>query len=424
MTAIYFIPVVFLLIYRIVFFRGGVNTFSKSGDFVFTLYAFSLLMGGVYEILFPDESTFPPSLSAVIFLTICFSIYFFPLFLFQSRKLESLNIGSLGVFRLICGFFFLGSVYAIVIFTPRVITAFSGDLHLYRVDVNLGNVNAGSLTIFDTIAVGFSTFFGIVQVLGLIVLFGNTFGKYSKFIALALICSSLSYVFNALMFAGRDGVIFWLLSLVFNLIVLKSWFSVRLGAFSWKTILVIGGGVMIPFLLISYSRFSTDTFYYLFSYISHQLTAFNDVYVLDPPLYNGDRNFREIKSLLMQSTSQLDSNEYFGYYWSYGVMPFRFKYFIGSLLTDFDAVGTFLIVTLYSLSLFFILVKKDKYSKNHSSISIDSLLFYYLYCQVGFMGVFYFKHQALNNYILALLLLIVFLKIFRTFGFRRLVKLG
>ena len=169
--------------------------------------------------------------------------------------------------------------------------------------------------------------------------------------------------------------------------------------------------------------FPPNLVYSIFSYASHQLVSFNNVYVLDPPLYHGDLCFREIKGIFIDKENLLSRNALFGDYLDEGVIPWKFTFFVGTFLSDFGKIGTLLLIALMSFMVFILFVKKSRLSTKTKVISIDELFLLYLYCQIGFMGIFYFKHMSLNNYCLALVGLSFILYLLRLFGFKSLVAL-
>ncbi|MEJ2455326.1 MAG: hypothetical protein P8103_14375 [Candidatus Thiodiazotropha sp.] len=411
MTLIYFLPLVVLSLFRVVFFQGHFAPHRRSGDFILSLYLATFIFGIFFHLFYPEQSRFPPSSTAMLFLSLCLVIYFLPILQFQNRQLQQIEIGNILVIRALTIILLIGSIYSILMFISKVSAAFSGDINTYRLAVNTGEINVGSTTIFETIAVGFSTFFGIVQLLGFVCLFSKLFGKYSKIIGTLLLASSLSYVLNSFSYAGRDGVVFWLFSILFNFLLFRSWFGVNLIKGLKHLIIITGILITIFFMIISYSRFSLDTFYYLFSYISQQMVVFNDVYLLDPPLYHGDKSFHDIKSLFVSSENLLDRSQYFQYYISNDIEPWRFKYFVGTFLMDFGPLGTLTLIAITAAFILFLLFSKTVNSTNNRTIKIDTLFLYYLYCQIGFMGVFYFKHSALNNFLLAVFILAIFLRV-------------
>jgi len=422
MNVILIMPLIVLISFRVLLFKGKFSPLRNIGDTISVLFLLSLIMGVIFSAIYPECSQFEPSLAAMVYLSTCFILYFFPLYYFQRRKMMVLNVVNLFLFKFLCIFLLIGGFFAIIKSFPLVMQVFGGEINVFRLAISAGTADVGSKTIIDTFAVGFSTFFGIAQLLGLIVFSSALFGKWSKWIGLMLLFSSFSYVFNVFTFAGRDGVVYWILSFLFNICLIKGLLN---ATYVNKLNYLFGFIVLllfVPFFLISISRFSSEFFYYIFSYMSQQLCTFNDVYVLDPPIYYGDLNFSGIKGIFIEETSILPRDALHDYYFSHGVIPWRFKFFIGSLLADFGRMGTIVFMGVISFLIFILLVKKRRDCVNDKVLSFDVLLLLYFYCQIGFMGVFYFKHSSLNNYVLSLIGLALIFLFLRLMGLKSIVS--
>ena len=151
----------------------------------------------------------------------------------------------------------IGGVLSIVKFAPLAKGVFGGEIDVFRIDLNLGKLNIGSKSWIDTLLVGFSTFFGVVQLLGLIVFSSRLFGKWSKIVGIILLLSSISYILNVFSYAGRDGLVYWVLSLLVNILLVKTFLGGyhinRLNAFLGLSVLLL----LFPFFIITIARFSS-----------------------------------------------------------------------------------------------------------------------------------------------------------------------
>ena len=397
------LPLNILLIFRFLFFKERFSPFKNFGDSISFLYYSSLFFGIFLFALYPENAAYYPSMSAMMFLGICLIVYFSPLYYFQRRRALILNVVSKKIFKFCCFFILIGGWVAIIHFTPRAIDVLTSNVSEFRILLNTGELDVGSKTMTDKILVGFSTFYGIAQLLGLIVFASDLYGKWSKLIGVLLLISSVSYVINAFSFGGRDGVVYWIVSLWVNILLVRFFMGgLRIKILKPYFILSVLL-LLIPFSLITASRFSNIFGYSLFDYMAQQTIEFNNVFILDPPLYHGDFHFYQFKEMLFGKERLLTKESMYGFYFEHGVFPWRFKYFFGSFLMDFGKIGTLTIVLLMALTVFILLIKKTRFSINDHIVGLDALLLLYLYCQIGFMGVFYFKHMALNNYMLALI---------------------
>ena len=407
---IFLIPVFLILLFRFLLFKGKFKPIHKCGDFVFSLYLLSMILGAIIYFVYPNEvAVFNPSILAMIYLSLALVIYFFPLFYFQDKKSYKLDIINITLFKFLSLFFLIGSLYSIVIFIPKVLDAFSGGVGNSRLMLNSGELVVLGGSFFETIAVGFSAFFSFVQIIGLIVISFRIFGKKSNFIGALILISSTSYIFNGIAYAGRDGIVFWFFSFLFNYTMLNSWFGMKISKSLSKMIWFILILFLSVFLYITFSRFSSGVVFSIINYFSQQITNFNDLFILNPPVYHGSLNFFQLKGYLLPNMLEPGDLNY--YYLSNNVYPWIFSFFVGSFVADFGKSVTLLIFFLFSLFMFLALIKKTKTSGR--SINIYHILLFNFYGQVGYMGVFYFKHSALNNYVLALFILSFFLYLFK-----------
>ena len=399
-------------------FRGRFSPFKKYGDFILLLYLFPLGFGIFYAKTIETNSSQAASLSALLYLSVALIVYFFPLFFHQTRREVQINLIDKNIFLIICIALIFGGIYSIIIFFPKASFALRFGAEDLRALTNSGNYSVLSGSIKDTVAVGFSVFFGLSQLLAFLILATKVFGAWSNFFAFALILTSSSYILNSLAFAGRDGVVFWLFSFAFCYVFVRRWADIKLPKLFWLFLIIfglLGGGA---FVLITMDRF--NEVFLIFSYGAQQVYQFNAQYVIDPPLYNGWNGFREIFSLL-QVSGEISRDYHWQYYLNRDVNPWTFKFFIGSIFRDFGKVGTMLVLLIPALLMLFMVVKKYSDDKVSRVSSLGQILTIYLYSQIGFMGVFYFKHSALNLYLVVFLILIFGLGILRMAGIRWLV---
>lgn len=412
---IYFLPFAFLLWYRKVFFSGAVRPTKNYGDFVFFVYWFPLLFGFFYAIKVGGNLP-PPNIWAMLYLCLAFSIYFFPLFRFQCRREEAIDFIDRKILAALCVALILGGVGAVIIFSSKAGYALEYGVLALRRGVYSGEVSVFNGNFIDTVAVGFSSFFGLSQLLAFLILATRVFGRLSLFIALGLLVSSLSYVFNALAFGGRDGVVFWILSFFFCYVLVSRYSTIRPPVavrILFLCFVIFGGAVLI---YITAQRFD-DYFFGVFSYGAMQIDQFNALFSIDPPLYHGWNSFGKILSLLGFERS-IAPGAYKDYYLSHGVKPWEFKFFVGSLFRDFGKLGTVALLGSFAIGMLLLFWKKTRFDRAGKVMPLERILALYLYCQVGFMGVFYFKHSALNMYLLACLILMGFFWVLRKSGVR------
>ncbi|WP_418140330.1 hypothetical protein NUW46_13405 [Marinobacter sp. MA] len=412
---LYLLPLILVFGARLFFFRGRFSPFRKYGDFILLLYLFPLGFAIFYAKAVEATSSQGPSFSALLYLSLALIIYFSPLFFHQSRKEVKINLIDKNIVLFLCVVLVFGGFYSIIVFFPKASFALRFGAEDLRALTNSGDYSVLSGSIKDTIAVGFSVFFGLSQLLAFLILATKIFGAWSNFCAFSLIFSSSSYIFNSLAFAGRDGVVFWLFSFAFCYVFVRRWVDLKLPKLFWLVLVifcVLGGGA---FILITIDRF--NEVFFIFAYGAQQVHQFNAQYVIDPPLYHGWNGFREILSLLGVG-GEIDRDYHWQYYLNRDVNPWTFKFFIGSIFRDFGKVGTMLFLMVTSLLMWLMLIKKYSQDSVSRITSFGQILAIYLYSQVGFMGVFYFKHSALNLYLVVFFLLIFGFGLLRIFGLR------
>lgn len=415
---LYLLPLVLVGSTRLIFFRGRFSPFRKYGDFVFFLYLFPLGFGVFYAKAVEGDGGPQVSLPALLYLSLALIIYFSPLFFHQARKESILDLIDKYIFKILCFSLIFGSFYSIIIFLPKASFALKFGAEDFRALTNSGNYTVLTGSIIETVAVGFSVFFGLSQLLAFLVLATKAFGKNTNIIAFLLIVASSSYILNSFAFAGRDGVVFWLFSFLFCYVFVKRWVELKVPRLFWVFLIAFGVLAGGAFIFITIDRF--NEVFFVFSYVAQQPYQFNALYVIDPPLYNGWNGFREILSLL-QVSGEIDRDYHWQYFLDRSVNPWTFKFFIGSILKDFGKSGTLIFLVIPSLLTFFWLVKKNKKDRVSCVASFDQILFLYLYSQIGFMGVFYFKHSALNLYLIFYLILVFVLMFFRLAGLKWLI---
>ncbi len=134
---------------------------------------------------------------------------------------------------------------------------------------------------------------------------------------------------------------------------------------------------------------------------------FNDLMVISPPLMLGLSGFPDFYNFF--SSSVLTASDWNHYYFNAGTAPWFFNYFFGSFVKDFGAVGTLVIFfTIFIISIIYVYK-----IKNNRKVYFEDLMVFYLYSQVGFMGFFYFRHYALNNFLILYILLVLLFFILR-----------
>src|SRR5208337_1059847 len=122
-------------------------------------------------------------------------------------------------------------------------------------------------------------------------------GKRKPCLALLMLISSLSYVVYIFAYVGRDGPVYWGMSFFFCFYLFKDFILSRDLKKIKQFFAICLPLLIVPFLLISESRFSHSsggTVWSIVSYAGQEIMNFNAVYLVDAPLLYGANGFPEL----------------------------------------------------------------------------------------------------------------------------------
>ncbi len=259
--------------------------------------------------------------------------------------------------------------------------------------------------ILNTFFAGFATLYFIPLVLYFCFLKYDVFPKYR----VVLLFSTLSYPLLTLCYAGRDGVLFW----VMNFVVLFFFFRSDIrGNKSTKKLLrvvtLLVSFFILVFITISIARFGSSVkgpAYSFVGYMGQQSIHFSNTFDMDYWLGKGSI-FPGFRKMLGLRTPGLDMEDYvaLGILDEYNV----FSFFVGQWMRSYGKIGCFVIAFLFFLITRFYV---NSYSKGGSVI--DLLVIFMLF-QIPMNGVFYYR-QGIGNgdviYILFWLIVVIYKKI-------------
>lgn len=229
--------------------------------------------------------------------------------------------------------------------------------------------------------------------------------------AYLLIFASLSYVFYILAYVGRDGIVYWIMTLI----LVYTLFFPYLSKTRRRRILsigIVGAGFMaIPLLMITISRFANSdhgSAWSIVEYFGLQINTFSDYFSIDRPITFGAANFSMIPDFLCNISGspcvKWDNvkPDVFEIYLNQGVQPWLFATFVSDLAGDFGYVGTIILLIFYSL--FCRKIACD--SKKGKSMTMSRLLLVFFLFLIPFWGLFYFRYSIANFAIITNLLFI------------------
>lgn len=239
--------------------------------------------------------------------------------------------------------------------------------------------------ILNTVFAGFSTLYFIPLVLYFCFLKYDIYPKYRIF----LLFSTLSYPLLTLCYAGRDGVLFW----VMNFIVLYFFFrsDIRQNKSTKKLLRVVTILVsffVLAFLTISIARFSTTVkgpAYSFVGYMGQQSIHFSNTFNMDYWLGKGSI-FPGIRRMFGLRTYGLDMSDYaaLGILEEYNV----FSFFVGTIVRFYGKFGGFVIAFL------FMLITRFYVSSYSRSGAVIDLLIVFMLFQIPMNGVFYYRQSV------------------------------
>lgn len=413
-----FFLLVILIVCFVVTTRRASFIESEIG-FLVSLYVLSACSSIIISFL-GYKGAYPVSLLSILIIGCYFVVYIYPMAYFSRTKVEVVSSG--GLHALICvaaWILAMGGMFSIFQMLPYAIAMLSGDIEVNRIKVvHVKGFRLEPSGLAGTFATAFAVFFGQAQLIAFYIKTSPKKVRFKNLLFWLLIFSSLSYVVLVLTFAGRDGVIYWLFSICFISVLFK-----RLTCFSFFksyrfAILALGLLLFIPFFMITASRFKGDWLYSILSYFGQMPYNFSDLFLIAPPPALGDLNFSVIKNVLF--AVDYDVDYYNSIYFAHDAVPWVFSYFFGSLVKDFGFLMTFGLIMTFSLMLLCIVfnVKRTKV------LYFDQLLLVYFYAQIGLMGLFYFKHQSLNSYLISFWLIYFFVLVCRILIRYRTIRVG
>ena len=359
------------------------------------------------------------SIEPMAYLSVCFIIIFWGFAGFRDNKLKSIKIERIFLYRAIEAFLLIGGFLSILFFLPVAVTALKGDISLFRIEmVEFGSILA-DFGIINSICSLMANLFIIAQVCSFINLIPLN-GKRNVCKAYLMLLSSLSFVVYILAYAGRDGAVYWLMSYVFCFLLFRD-FLLKSDLKRIKRVFaLVFATIMIPFLMISKSRFSEmdgGTVLWFINYAGMQLRNFSNHYQIELPLLYDKHTFPIIYDFLnllgFDISSKFDIDIFHSYFLAEGVVPWVFTTFIGNLMYDFGKLWTLLFLCIMSLSTRILLNKV----KRTGIFDFSNLLIFILLFQAVYWGVFYFRLYVANYYIFFIILLCIGFKAVRSSRF-------
>ena len=388
---------------------------GKRLDIVHLLIMTYLVMGiasVVLELtgLFPNIFTL--EFEPVVYLSVCFIIVFWGFTGFKNQKLSVIRIENSLLYRALEIFLLIGGFLAIIFFLPFAGISLTGDIAYNRADILIMSEILGEFGIVNSFFSLLSNLFILAQACVFLNLIPRN-GKRNTKMAYLLLISSFSYVLYVLAYAGRDGVVYWIMSYLFCFLLFRDFVAKDELKRLNRCVALSSAILLIVFAIITMARFSESevgTGLATVNYAGQQIRNFNDHYIVDAPLQYGKLCFPEVVNLMriigFDVGPKIDIEVFDSFFSAQGVQSAVFTTFIGLLMLDFGKL--WLLVFLGLLS-FITRITLNKVSRT-GVFEFSSLVIFILLYQMVYWGVFYFRHYVANFYILFMILLFVFFK--------------
>lgn len=208
----------------------------------------------------------------------------------------------------------------------------------------------------------------------------------SKLRIILLLVSSISEPIHVLAFVGRDGIVFWFFSFFFCYAFFRPYMPSVNSKKIFRTFIIVGVIMLVPFLLISESRFGNNDSGIGGSFISYLGQGF-----VQGPLFFGMENkplapgssFPLFRQVLGMPEYHSNGPVIIGDWVSY-----RFSTFVVGLYRNLDVGGLLLLVVFIYILIFI------SFGKAKSKITFGQFIIYLLYFMMVGQGVFYFRHYT------------------------------
>lgn len=373
-----------LLLFVTVKYKG--RLFSPSSWMIFIYWVSALntipciITGGIeitdFSLLYNSKYILPS-----LWFYFLLALFFYPFLHFNECKSEQIELPNEKILGLFSTFIIVVSCFSILYFLPTAISVFGmGDLGAARNEryqFDMEYIEGGMLNTIASVASSFYEF--AIMLLFIYIIKGG-----NKKRCILLFISSFSNIIHVLAYVGRDGVIFWLFSFIFEFLLFYPFLKKMTRKIIIYTFLILGVIIMIPFIMISSGRFG--------DFILLALTDYMGQPLLNGPLYFGidasyrPHNYGDRFPLFWQMIGEPEP-ERIG--WE---MEGTASWVFGTFVTNFEEnLGTFgSILVCIGMGIFFL----HAFHRSQKIFPFYKLFIYILYFQIFSQGVFYFRQYT------------------------------
>lgn len=355
------------------------------------IYTFSVLCAIILLIILPTKRySLVSDISYVIpaFILFVFILAFLlPFTTFNEHNVKILRLPSWKIMNIFSNIIIFLSLYSIYFYSFAVREIFTLDLSEAR-DSRYG------MDAEEFFEVGFENTVASVSasfyVFAIMLFFIYLIKGKSKWRCLLLFLSSFSEAIHVLAFVGRDGVVFWIFTFIFEYFFFKDYLSSsmqkKVRNFSIITISII----LIPFIIITQGRFEGKEYIAMLDYMGQPFINGTLFFGMEEQPRNYGYNFPLFWELI-GSTSPSKK------IWSGGGTDSKyFMTFVYGMVLSLGYLGTIIICLISRL------IIKRTFSNVNEIFPLYKFFIYLMYFQVFSEGVFYFRHHTRggNLYIL------------------------
>lgn len=389
-------------------FRFGVVSY------LFCIYLASLVCSLILYLFFGYYKKYELQLEPTVYFSCALCIGFLGFFRFREHQLQYMVLNNIKLIKFVEMTIVPFTTGAIVFFLWHTWTALSGDI-----EANRNAVAAGGATYLREAGIVNSLFSLVANLFLLNMLFAflnltEDYPERSLIKAFLHLTLSTVYIFYIMAYVGRDGVVFWGMSLIFFYLLFKDFVTDEKLKYLKLAAFMLAVPAISLFMMISIRRFggggAGDLVLALLDYAGQQVFNFNDHYLVNPPVAQGAISFLPVVNLQSNIfgsiTGVFDKEAWNQVFLNKGIKPWVFTTLVGSFMYDFGRVGAIAAMAVLGS----IAWNSLKDVKKYGFIKFSDLLMFILVFQIVSWGVFYYRQYSAFFYLLSLVLLIFVFK--------------
>ena len=388
-----------LLVYYFVFLSSRNRSPSILLKTLFFLYLSLGVVGSILELTEISPAVYDPNYLSAAFLALCVLLAISGFYGFRTASIHE-AIASIRGQGIIENFLVVTQLAAIAFFLPIAATNLSGDVARNRMDATLLADQLASSGILNTLASAACPLF-VASLIFAFIRLSQPATRDTWLRVGLLFTASLSYIVYILAYVGRDGIIYWMMTVLAVFLVFRPQLSARVRFYTVSTIAGLGVVMMVPFLIITRSRFSENSLTSLLDYFGAQIQNFGDYSTIYRPQTGGLQNFPLFYEWLCTLTSTRCEiwtsvrPSVFSVYLGQGKEPWLFATFVSDWVADFGYLGALALVCTFFVQCWMLC----RTSHGSAKMTLPRLLLIMFLFLVPYWGVFYFRFGISNSYI-------------------------